>query len=153
MDDIKEVVVRDARRVDMLHVHSLLAAQLAEHDIDIDAPRLAAAIAGVFERTDRGALLIAESRGAPVGVAYLSYIWSIELGGLSVWLDELYVVPAERGRGIGKKMLDRVCEKARAEGCAGVDLEVESTHERAARLYERAGFQRHSRVRWVLPLR
>jgi GNAT superfamily N-acetyltransferase len=136
---------RDAL-VDLLH------AQLEEHAIPLALPRLRAAVDGPLTDPTRGLFLLARSAGAPVGVAYVSLIWSLEHGGHSSWLEELYVVPALRGRGIGTRLLHAVCDRARAAGCAAVDLEVEASHERAARLYEREGFQPHQRARWVLRL-
>ena len=38
---------------------------------------------------------------------------------------------------------------ARESGCIALDLEVDAGHETAERLYERTGFKRHQRVRWV----
>lgn len=47
-----------------------------------------------------------------VGVAYLSFTWTLEHGGKSCWLEELYVMPAYRKRGIGRQLLDAGCQRA-----------------------------------------
>jgi len=82
-------------------------------------------------------------------VAYLNFQWSLEHGGLSAWLEELFVVPEHRGSGLGRQLLQAACAHAGERGCAAVDLEVEEAHPRAARLYQRAGFAPHRRARWV----
>ena len=97
-------------------------------------------------------LLVARDGDAVVGVAYVSFVWALEHGGLSAWLEELYVLPALRGQGVGGRLLDQVLALARARGCAAVDLEVEAEHARSASLYARAGFRAHARARWVRPL-
>ena len=111
------------------------------------------ALDGVLTDPTRGAVLIAREHGAIVGVAYLSFVWTLEHGGLSSWLEELYVIPPRRGQGIGGRLLDQSLTLARARGCAAVDLEVEAEHARAETLYARAGFRRHTRARWVRLLR
>jgi GNAT superfamily N-acetyltransferase len=130
----------------------LLGAQLDEHAIEIDADALGRAVDGVFADPGRGRLLIARLDGEPVGVAYLSYLWTLEHGGKSAWLDELYVVPARREHGIGTKLLQAVYGQATQDGCLALDLEVEVSHARAARLYAREGFRPHQRARWVRAL-
>jgi GNAT superfamily N-acetyltransferase len=134
-------------------VLALLAAQLAEHAIDLPPARLAEAVDGVLADPRRGVLLLARDAGGAVGVAYLSFTWALEHGGRVGWLEELYVVPAARERGIGGALLDAVLATARAAGCAAIDLEVDAAHARAARLYERRGFGQLTRTRFALRLR
>ena len=131
---------------------ALLAAQFEELEIPLEADRLAAAVDGVLGGPERGSFLIARLNGQPVAVAYLSFQWSLEHGGRSAWLEELYVVPALRDRGIGRDLLLAACGHAAGRGCAAMDLEVEQDHARAARLYAREGFRPHRRARWVRPL-
>jgi GNAT superfamily N-acetyltransferase len=134
-------------------VADLMTRRLAEHEIPISPEALLAAIDGVLVDERRGLLLLAKHDRQAVGVAYVSFTWSLEHGGKSSWLEELYVLPEWRSRGIGASMLAAAIEEARLRGCAAVDLEVESAHERAAHLYARSGFTRHSRTRWVKKLR
>ena len=101
---------------------------------------------------DRGFILVALNDKRPVGVAYVSFTWTLEHGGKSAWLEELYVVPDQRDRGIGRAMLQGVLQRARENGCAAVDLEVDTQHARAERLYAREGFKPHTRNRWVRAL-
>ena len=144
--------IEPATPADREAVIALLAAQLEEHAIELAPTRLAAAVDGVFAVASRGVFLVARSGGRVVGVAYLSYTWALEHGGQVGWLEELYVLPGERDRGIGGALLDAVCRQARSAGCAAIDLEVEGSHERAAHLYERRGFRRLGRTRYSLGL-
>ncbi len=152
---------------DLAELVRLLGAQLHEHDIPATSTGMERAVRGMLEDPRRGTLLLATTdTGAPraeggaapgdepraVGMACLSYTWTLELGGLSAWLDELYVEPALRGAGVGRALLSAAVAHARSVGAAAVDLEVVEGHERAARLYEREGFQRRFRTRWALPL-
>jgi ribosomal protein S18 acetylase RimI-like enzyme len=133
-------------------IASLLAAQFAEHAIDLGGEALRAAIAGVLEVPSRGTFLLARAE-APIGLAYLGYTWTLEHGGKTAWLEELYVVPEARDRGVGTRLLRAAIDRARADGCAAMDLEIEADHARAAHLYAREGFRAHARARWMRPLR
>lgn len=147
------VTIQAATAADRDLVIDLLSAQLREHHIPIPAMELAAAVDGVLQRPERGTLLVAVVDGLSVGVAYLSFTWSLEHGGKTAWLEELYVAPDHRDKGIGQTLLTAVCAHAREQGCAAVDLEVDATHQRAAHLYAREGFHPLDRTRWVRALR
>jgi GNAT superfamily N-acetyltransferase len=130
---------------------SLLRSQFAEHGIDLNDDELLQAVRGLLVDPTRGAVLLAHDP-QPVGIAVLAYTWTLEHGGRSAWLDELFVVPESRGRGVGLAMLRRALVAARHAGCRAVDLEVDAEHRRAEHLYEREGFNRHSRNRWAMRL-
>lgn len=130
-------------------VSTLLTRQLAEHDLPADPARVAAAVAGILADERVGFLLVARQGGAAVGVSYVAMIWSLEHGGLSSWLEELYVLPEWRGRGVGASLVRASLAAARERGCVMMDLEVTEDHARAARLYEREGFLALARGRWV----
>lgn len=132
---------------------ALLQAQFTEHEVDLLPEQLARGVDGVLRDASRGLFLVARAEGRVVGVAYLSFMWSLEHGGASAWLDELYVLPSHRSRGIGRALLLGACDAAIHRGCAAVDLEIEATHARAANLYLRLGFRPHHRTRWVKNLR
>ena len=85
-------------------------------------------------------------------MAYMSSLMSLEHGGISGWLEELYVLPAWRGRGIGTRLLARAVLQARRLGWKAVDLEVDRDHRRAEALYPVHGFSRVPRRRFCLAL-
>lgn len=130
----------------------LLAAQFRELDIALPAEALAAGVDGVLADAGRGVLLLAVLGDTPVAVAYLAWTWTLEHGGRVGWLEELYARPEHRGRGVGGALLEAVCARAREAGCLAIDLEVESAHARAIRLYERRAFRRLDRTRFSLRL-
>jgi len=146
-------MIRPATELDQEAIIHLLLAQLHEHGMTIQATEIAAAVEGVFYRPERGSLFVATMQGIIIGVAYLSFTWTLEHGGKTAWLEELYVVPEHRDEGIGRALLTVVCDHAVAQGCAAVDLEVDTTHQRAAHLYARQGFRPLDRTRWVRLLR
>src|SRR5690606_19389591 len=83
----------------------LIAAFHAEIGIaQDDATRHAAALP-LLAGSPHGAIYIAGPVRAPIGYAIVSFGWSMEFGGLDGILDEIYIRPGVRGRGIGANML------------------------------------------------
>lgn len=150
--DAPAVTIDLAIRADRDMLLALLAAQLAEHAIATGRAAMENAIDGMLADERRGFLLLAREAGEAVGVAYVAFTWTFEHGGKTSWLEELYVVPERRSAGIGARLLGAVIERARAAGCAAVDLEVDRDHARAANLYARHGFTPLPRSRWVREL-
>lgn len=77
---------------------------------------------------------------APIGYVVVTFGWSIEFGGLDAIIDELYVRPGVRGRGIATEALMALPKALAAGGLRAIHLEVDRTNETARRLYQRAGF-------------
>ena len=109
-------------------------------DEDRQPPALAALAAG--EPFGRGWLVqFAERR---IGYVVLSWSFSIEAGGREACVDELYLVPEVRERGLGISVLALIEMEARAFGAPRIYLEVER-HNRVIALYRRAGYVDHDR--------
>jgi GNAT superfamily N-acetyltransferase len=141
--------IETARSADLAPILQLLGTQLQEHGIVLTEQALQRATQGLIEDRRFGRILTARLDGELVGVAVISFLWTLEHGGPAAWLDEVYVEPARRGAGIGRKLVEAAMQVARDSGCIALDLEVDAGHEAAERLYERMGFRRHRRVRWV----
>src|SRR5262249_53077551 len=142
-------LVRVATAADRDDLLRLLVDQLREHDIPTSAADVARTLDALLERPHRARFLVAVEHERLVGVAALSFAWPIEHGGRGAWLEELFVEPAARGRGLGTALLGAACDAAAATGAVAIDLEVERSHERAAKLYARHGFRALERTHWV----
>jgi len=75
-----------------------------------------------------------------VGYAILIHYWSNEYGGDIEMIDEFYVKPAWRGKGIGSAFLNYLGHNADAS-VKGLQLEVTPRNKRANALYARHGFR------------
>jgi ribosomal protein S18 acetylase RimI-like enzyme len=127
----------------------LLESQMRGHDIVISRADLQAATQKLMSDRHNGFMLVATtSDEGPIGVAYASSILSLEHGGISGWLEELYVLPKWRGQGIGSRLIAEVVALAKEAGWRALDLEVEASHQRAISLYTRHQFQPRSRSRF-----
>src|SRR4051812_38657488 len=68
--------------------------------------------------------LIAEEDGAPAGFALYFYDYSTWLGRPGLYLEDIFVHPEFRGRGIGKTLLQKVAAIAIEKGCPRMKWEV-----------------------------
>lgn len=117
----------------------------AEDRIELDEPRVRRGIGQLLADPSLGALLLAEADEAAVGYLVLGWCFSIEQGGRHVLIDELYLEPAVRGRGLGRALLSGACDWARWQGAEVVRLEVNRHNPRAKALYLRQGFREDDR--------
>jgi GNAT superfamily N-acetyltransferase len=85
---------------------------------------------------DAAELLIAECDGAVAGYALAFRLLTLYANGPIMELQELMVDPALRRRGIGRKLVEAVIERAWASGCAEVTVPTR----RAVGYYRKLGF-------------
>jgi ribosomal protein S18 acetylase RimI-like enzyme len=143
------IEIERATEDDLKSTLDLLRDQFAEHQIELSEGDLRKAVLEVLQNDRLGFVLIAREAKRAIGAACISFAWTLEHGGKSAWLDELYVLPAYRRRGVGTALLREVIGVAGEMGCAAIDLEVEHNHRQAERLYQREGFEVLDRRRWV----
>jgi ribosomal protein S18 acetylase RimI-like enzyme len=98
---------------------------------------LAGRIAEFIEH-DRAAFLLVGN--GPDGMAEIRFRPSLMTGALDAYLEELYVAPAKRGRGMGRALLEAAMDTARECGAVHMDLGTSENDFAARRLYESAGF-------------
>jgi len=84
-------------------------------------------------------VLIAEHDGAPAGFALFFHNFSTFLGKPGLYLEDLYVKPAFRGAGVGKKLLVRLAGLAMGRGCGRLEWWVLDWNEPAHRFYRSLG--------------
>ena len=76
----------------------------------------------------------------PDGLAVLRFRPDIWTAALECYLAELYVVPARRGQGLGRALMEGAVELARAEGAEYMHLGTGEDDTAARALYESVGF-------------
>ena len=76
----------------------------------------------------------------PDGFAQLRFRISLYTGALDAYLEELYVVPERRGRGLGRALLEATMQHARERGARRIDLNTSEDDVAARALYQRLGF-------------
>ena len=84
---------------------------------------------------------VAEEERAIVGFVNVEYRGRLNRGTLEAWIPELVVKESARARGLGKALLSRAEDAARARGCWGMSLESANWRTDAHRFYEREGWE------------
>lgn len=82
---------------------------------------------------------IHESEGRADAYLLTAKTFSQEAGGVCVWIEEIYVLPQARGRGIGTALINKVFDTY--GNAARFRLEVEKDNKSAVDLYRRLGFK------------
>src|SRR3954452_1878726 len=147
-----ETTFRRATSADRDVGHRLLTAQRVEVRLPADAEGIRRGIDGALLPHSPAWLWLAEREGRAVGIFLGNRIVSVEKGGYSLWVEELYVVPEERRTGVARALLARIRDEARKEGIRAIDLEVVPTQAAALALYQTLGFEKVDRLRMSLPL-
>lgn len=133
--------LRAAEARDLPDLLRLIAA-LAQYErltrlLDLDADRLALHLFG--ERPVAEALVAELAGGEVVGFALYFTNYSTFRCRPGLYLEDLFVLPAQRGSGIGKALLRRLAALAVARGCARFEWCVLDWNEPAIRFYEAMG--------------
>ncbi|MGB0086332.1 MAG: helix-turn-helix domain-containing GNAT family N-acetyltransferase [Rhodomicrobiaceae bacterium] len=134
------VILRPHRTGDMgwiVHRQAVLYAE--EYGWDNSYEALVAQITGDFLtnlKPDREYCWVAEQAGRIVGSVFI-----VEGSARVAKLRLLYVEPAVRGQGLGRRLVDACIAFARAKGYERLDLWTQETLTPARRIYKAAGFQ------------
>ena len=95
--------------------------------------------AALFGPVPRTRALVAVVDEELVGLATYYPIFSTFTMQPGLWLDDLYLDPAQRGKGIGRAMMRQLCAIASKQGCTRVDWAVASHNRDGQRFYARLG--------------
>ena len=132
--------IRDAVPADSALILSLIR-ELAEYEKLLHEVRATEAglRASLFGPKPMAECVIAEQDGKPAGFALFFHNYSTFLGQPGLYLEDLYVKPSLRGRGIGKKLLSHLARLALQRGCGRFEWAVLDWNEPAIRFYKRLG--------------
>ena len=133
--------VRAAEPADVPSLVGLLTAFFADEGFELPPGGLEARVR-TYLATKGNAMFLARVAGGDVGVATIASGYSLEYAWFAE-IEDLYVEPVHRGRGLGRALVDRACEHAAAIGCSAVLVTVtpegQDRHDLVG-LYVRLGF-------------
>lgn len=119
----------------------MVAAFHAELGLDTNEDTRHAGLIPLLEGSPHGVAYLIGPQRAPIGYVVISFGWSVEFGGMDGFLDEIFIRPGVRGRGIGSEVLSSLPKALGAAGLKALHLEVQATDNRTRRFYERLRFQ------------
>ena len=94
-----------------------------------------------FLDPSHGAIWIASCEGTVAGYVVLTVRFSMEFGGLDAFIDDLFVRPSFRRRGLGQLLLGALFDECRKRGVLAVHVETGPDNGPARGLYEACGLR------------
>lgn len=108
----------------------------------LDPQTVDTAVRAVIEDPSRGFYLVNEVDGRVAGSLMITREWS-DWRNTDIWyIQSVYVVPKERGKGVFRRLFDHVMNLAEQRKVKLVRLYVETENERAQSTYESLGMKR-----------
>jgi len=95
--------------------------------------------ASLFGSRPAAEVVLAYAGQVPVGFALFFHNFSTFLGRSGLYLEDLFVVPAWRGHGVGRRLLGHVASVARERNCGRMEWCVLDWNESAIGFYQRLG--------------
>lgn len=112
-------------------------------DLELDLDTVTRGVAAVFADPGKGAYWVAERGGQVVGGLLTTFEWSDWRNGVILWIQSVYVIPEERGRGVYRALYEGLKRRVEADAnLKGIRLYVEKRNTAAQRVYERLGMTR-----------
>jgi len=139
------VLVERANPTDRADVERLVAAYHASEGVKPRPERITWGVEQVLRNRVGGVLLVAREKRAVVGVALAVYSPSAEHGRLLV-VNDFFVDPAIRRKGVGRALATRLLDEAKAMRVERIDLEVTPTNAAAAAFWKSMGFRTAGRT-------
>jgi ribosomal protein S18 acetylase RimI-like enzyme len=137
--------LRPASFADVPRLCALMAENYAEAGYPFDAAAARACFEALARDPELGESWLVEVGGEVAGYAVLALGYSLEYRGRDAFVDDLYLVPAHRGAGLGRLAMQAVEAAARERGVVALHLEVERANDRAQELYRRLGYRDNDR--------
>ena len=134
--------IRTTTEADLPVILSLIR-ELAEYEREPNA--VVATEAGLrdvlFGPKPSAEVLLALEQGDAVGFAVYFFNFSTWLGRPGLYLEDLFVRPAVRGKGYGRALLERLAQIAKERGCGRMEWAVLDWNEPAIQFYRKLGAQ------------
>jgi len=119
-------------------VRALAAYEKLSHEVTADEETLRASL---FGRRRVAEVVIAEHRRQPAGFALFFHNFSTFLGRPGIFIEDLFITPAFRGKGVGRRLLCFIARLARERGCGRLEWSVLDWNEPAIGFYKTLGAQ------------
>lgn len=132
--------LRDALPADVATIASLVRELATYEKLGHEAQATEADFRrALFGPTPRAHAMIADADGSSVGFALYFFNFSTFVGRHGLYVEDVFVQPAHRGRGIGRAFFQALAARAVAEGCGRMEWAVLDWNEPAIKFYRGLG--------------
>lgn len=144
--------IEPAREQDIPALVGLMRAFYGESDFPLPEAPAARTFAALLADPRLGRVFLLRADGEPAGFVVLTVVFSMEFGGLRGFVDDFFVAPAFRRRGLGAAALAAVRAEAEARGLRALLVETSHDNAKALGVYRQAGFTDSGHLLMRLPL-
>jgi GNAT superfamily N-acetyltransferase len=131
--------MRQALPKDIATLVALMAEFYAESDYKLDQAITEKAFAALLADERLGYVWIIDENGKDVGYVVITLRYGMEHGGLMACLDDLFVIPQSRNRGLSTAALLQVRDFCKSIGVRAITVEVGHSNGPAQTVYRRLG--------------
>jgi len=135
------LLVRWATRWDRKALVEMVGALATDHGVSTDEKRLNAALDYALAHPDRVRFAVVQRDDQLVGTASLHDHYSTWQAAPFGSVEDFYVLPDERGQGVGTELLALLTEEARKRGYCRIELQVQEENDAAWKFYEARGLR------------
>ena len=104
---------------------SLMQRYHEERGLPYDDDHRAAVSAPLLDGSPLGAVWLIGPQRAPLGYVMVTFGWSVRLGGMVGWIDEVFIRPSVRSRGIGTEVLHAIAVSLGQAGIRALQVRVD----------------------------
>jgi GNAT superfamily N-acetyltransferase len=135
---------------DLADLMPMLRAYCDFYRVDPPDDRLRALSTTLIDNPDEGVQLIARGQDGPLGFATIYWTWQTLSACRVGVLNDLFVVPAARGTGAGRALIERGRALCRERGAEKLVWETAPDNATAQRLYDGLGAQKSTWITYEL---
>lgn len=147
------MLIEKATAADIPALSDLLSALFSQEvEFTPNAEAQQRGLAQIIGNPETGFVLVARQNDQIAGMVNLLFTISTALGERVALLEDMVVSPADRGVGVGTKLLSEAISFARGQGCKRITLLTDRSNEFAQEFYATQGFAVSSMVPMRLSL-
>jgi GNAT superfamily N-acetyltransferase len=146
------VEIRPARTDDIEEMLPLIRAYCEFYETAPDDDGLRRMFETLIANADQGAVYIARDEGSAVGFATLDWKWSSLKAAKIGYLEDLFVDPESRGKGIADALIEVCADRCRELGMPAMAWQTAPDNHRAQQVYDRTGAEADTYLEYDLKL-
>jgi GNAT superfamily N-acetyltransferase len=144
---MSDITIRPARRADVSRLTELLTELFhIETDFPVDAAKHKAGLILLLLDRERCVLFVAEKDGSIVGMVSGQLVVSTAVGGYSLLLEDMFVLPQYRRKHAGRLLLEALVSWAWKKGASRVQLVTDRDNHPALMFYRKNDFKQGKMV-------
>jgi|SRR5918994_1594181 GNAT superfamily N-acetyltransferase len=146
------VEIRHAESGEVDELLPLMRAYCDFYEVDPADEGLLEMARALIADPEQGSLFVAAEDGRLVGFAAIGWKWASTRGARIGVMEDLFVGPEARGKGVADALIERCAERCRERGAPVLEWVTAPDNHRAQKVYDRTGAESSSWLEYELDL-